>query len=97
MVLISTQVRSEYLPLSCDLGSGPLIIEFDESKQLVRFDGNNKHVYKSEISPGFIKWSVNDGVNEVQNYSINRYNGEFKYHWTHRNDVGKCVVPKKKF
>jgi len=57
LLLLSSVANAEWVALSCiDKNQSSVVVEFDETKNLVKYQNDNKRVFKASISEYKIKW-----------------------------------------
>ncbi len=96
-ILYSSSSFAEWISLSCSNNSNQsTIIEFDQAKQQVRIDGDNKKIYNSNISDLKIEWTAVKG--ELWN-EIDRLTGALKRYSVYPSDPPNllCVSSERKF
>ena len=98
LLIVSPLARAEWVVLSCvDIkDQRTVVVEFDESKGLVRYQNDDKRVFKATISEYKIKW-VDSQYNTP--FYLDRLSGRMESYTLRMDLLGAyvCSSQKKKF
>ena len=57
MLLLSCNSHAEWVVLSCADKDSSVVVEFDEKKNLVRYQNSDKRIFKADITEYKIQWT----------------------------------------